>query len=145
MEQKITWMRLLFIGMLSSLLSCKSETDGVRYEEYRLINNTNYTLYIESFTRIDDDFINTPKIINPNDSLLQEIELFFGSKTGIVSLSDSVHVNYDSLRYINLTPLTDTKFNILDFGNYEQKIISAKRTRYIYRFTDDDFNNAISF
>jgi len=35
---KVICMRLLIIGILSTLLSCTSQTDGSIYEEYKYMN-----------------------------------------------------------------------------------------------------------
>ena len=145
MEQKIIWMQLLLIGILSSFQSCdKGEVDKAYYEEFYFINNSNYELTIEAFNKTDDDYVKNIYILKKDSTFHQKLELNFGSITGVVAYSDSAVVNFgDSIKAIFL-PDTQSYFNILDKSNYTVNKKSENHHEYRFVFTNDDYDNAFS-
>jgi len=144
MKQKIIWMQLLLIGILSSLSSCTKESDNSYYEKYVFINNSKHAIVIESYTRIDEDYVKNINSIPIDSSLVQEIEILFGSKTGIVALSDSVEIFFDSTKYNWFLPNSKSEYNVLDRDNYLMDKLSDNHVKYTYVFTENDYNNADS-
>ncbi|MGJ3233481.1 hypothetical protein [Marivirga sp.] len=135
-------MRLLIIGILSSLLSCISQTDESFYEAYEFVNRSNYKIVIQSYTKIDEEYSLTDYSIFQNDTLTQEFELMFGSKTGIIAYSDSLRIIYRGERASGFLPEDPSTFNILNKENYSREEISKNYTNYQYEFSEDDFENA---
>ena len=113
MKREIIWMQLLLIGILSSLISC-TETDDSYYEEYVFMNNSNHEIVIEAYTKNDDDYLKNTYSISKDSSFVQEIEILFGSKTGIVALSDSVEIFFDNTKYNWFLPNSESEYNVLD-------------------------------
>jgi len=144
MEQKIIWMQLLLIGILSSFQSCdKGEVDKVYYEEYYLINNSDYNIVIESYNKTDDGYNSNNYTLNQDSTLCQKLELNFGSTTGIIFYADSVVLRFGGSKEISFTPDTQSSFNIIDKRNYTVNEKSENKREYSYTFTNDDYDNAI--
>lgn len=144
MEQKIIWMQLLLIGILSSFQSCdKGEVDKVYYEEYYLINNSDYNIVIESYNKTDNGFNSNNYTLNQDSTLYQKLELNFGSTTGMISYADSVVIRFGGSKEISFTPDTQSTYNILDKSNYTENEKSENNREYSYTFTNDDYDNAI--
>jgi len=137
-------MQLLLIGILSSLSSCTEKTDDSYYEKYLFMNNSNHEVVIESYTKIDEDYIKNTYSIPIDTSFVQEIEIMFGSKTGIVALSDSIVIFFDNTKYNWFLPYSESDFNVLDRNNYLMDKLSDNHVKYTYIFTDNDYNNADS-
>lgn len=76
--------------------------------------------------------------------MVQEIEILFGSKTGIVALSDSVEIFFDSTKYNWFLPNSKSEYNVLDRDNYLMDKLSDNHVKYTYVFTENDYNNADS-
>ncbi len=143
MKREIIWMQLLLIGILSSLISC-TETDDSYYEEYVFMNNSNHEIVIEAYTKNDDDYLKNTYSISKDSSFVQEIEILFGSKTGIVALSDSVEIFFDNTKYNWFLPNSESEYNVLDRNNYLMDKLSDNHVKYTYVFSDNDHNNADS-
>lgn len=144
MKREIIWMQLLLIGILSSLSSCTEKTDNSYFEEYVFINNSNHEIVIEAYTKNDDDYFKNTYSITKNSSFVQEIEIMFGSKTGIVALSDSVEIFFNSTKYNWFLPNSESEYNVLDRNNYLMDKLSDNHVKYTYFFSDNDYNNADS-
>lgn len=149
MQQKIKFMRLLVIGILSSLVSCSTQVDGWYVSEYNLVNKTGSDVFIESFLfntgRTGNDTIFRNVYTIRNDSvLIQQIELFFGNITGIVALSDSLSITLGENYNVQFLPYdTVSPFNILNSSNYEIERVSDSYEKLTYTFTEDDVSNAL--
>lgn len=143
MGQKIIWMLLLAIGILNST-SCSKKVDNSYIEEYVYTNNSDYKITIESYTKLGEDFHRSTYSILKDSTLRQKIELTFGSKTGIVALSDSVVVIYDNARKKSFLPMTESSFNILNHENYSIVSNSDNYILYSYYFSESDFEEAES-
>lgn len=145
MEQKIIWMHLLLIGILSSFQSCdKGEDDKVYYEEFYFINNSNYEITIEAFNKMDDNYSNNTYSLSKDSTFHQKLELNFGSITGVVPYSDSAVVNFGDSIKASFLPDTQSSFNILNKSNYTVNKKSENHHEYRYVFTNDDYDNALS-
>lgn len=144
MEREIIWMQLLLIGILSSLVSCTEKTDDSYYEKYVFMNNSNHEIVIEAYTKNDGDYLKNTYSISKDSSFVQEIEIMFGSKTGIVALSDSVEIFFDSTKYNWFLPNSESEYNVLDRNNYLMDKLSDNYVKYTYVFSDNDYNNADS-
>ena len=142
MKQKTIWLTVSIIGILISLLSCKKTTDKTQYEEFYYINKSNYDISITVFKKIDDGFLETTYNIAVNEDLSQEIELFAGSTTGMISMCDSVTVLFGNERISHFIPNTVSPFNILNFNNYLFLKKDKNRNSYTYTFTEEDYENA---
>jgi hypothetical protein len=144
MEREIIWMQLLLIGILSSLTSCTEKTDDSYYEKYVFMNNSNHEIVIDAYTKNDDDYLKNTYSISKDSSFVQEIEIMFGSKTGIVALSDSVEIFFDSIKHNWFLPNSESEYNFLDRNNYLMDKLSDNHVKYTYVFSDSDYNNADS-
>jgi len=146
MEQKIIWIQLLLIGILSSFQSCdKEDVDKTYYEEYYLINNSNYKIVIEAYNKTDDGYNSNNFNLKKDSTLYQKLELNFGSTTGIIVYADSVVVRFGDDKKISFLPDKQSSFNILDKSNYTVNKKSENHHEYTYIFTNDDYNNADLF
>lgn len=144
MEQKIIWMQLLLIGILSSFQSCdKGEVDKVYYEEYYLINNSDYNIVIESYNKTDDGYNSNNYTLIQDSILYQKLELNFGSTSGIISYADSVVIRFGGSKEISFTPDIQSTYNILDKSNYTENKKSENNREYSYTFTNDDHDNSV--
>lgn len=143
MEQKTIWIIVLIFGILISFHSCKEKTDEVSIEEFYYINNSDYDIVINAFNNTDNGNIDNTFNILTNSDFSQEIDIMFGSKTGIVALCDSVSVIFGNNRIVHFIPNTESSFNILIHDNYEYLKKDENRNSYTYIFTNDDYENAI--
>ncbi len=143
MGQKIIWMQLLLIGILSSFQSCDNgETDKVSYEEYYFINNSDYDIGIKAISKIDNEIHSSSYSIAVDSTFIQEIEIMFGSVTGIIAYSDSVVLEFGNVKEINFLPNSESAYNILNKNNYTTTNKENNRVKYSYTFTNEDFENA---
>jgi len=53
-------------------------------------------------------------------------------------------VRFGNKKSISFTPIDNSKYNILNFGNYIKDSIHENKIRYTYTFTEADYNNANS-
>lgn len=143
MKQRIMWMPLLLIGILSSFHACnKKDVDNTYFEEYYYYNNSDYDVNIEAITKIDNSLVTNSYNIVVGSSFFQEREIVFGSVTGIIACSDSLVVKFGNSRQISYVPDTVSPFNILNRDNYEFTKVNENRVKYIYALTNEDFENA---
>ena len=144
MVQKIIWMLLLVTGILSSFYSCKESIDNVHIDDYYFVNNTNYSMRIESFTKIDNEFRKHTYNLNKDSCFFQQLEFMSGSTTGIIALSDSIFLSFEDIKAISFLPSNQTStFNILNINNYKFNKKSDNHFEYTYVFTENDFQNAV--
>lgn len=135
-------MQLLLIGILSSFQSCdKGEVDKVYYEEYYLINSSDYNIVIETYNKTVDSYNSNYYSLNQDSTLYQMLELNFGSTIGIISYADSVVVRFGESKEISFTTETQSTFNILDKSNYTENKKSENNREYTYTFTKDDYDS----
>ena len=59
---------------------------------------------IQSYTKIDEEYAFSEYTIFENDTLIQEIELMFGSITGVIAYSDSVRIIFGGENTISFLP-----------------------------------------
>jgi hypothetical protein len=141
MTQKIIWMQLLLIGILSSFQSCK-KTDNAFIENYVFINSTGYQIEIEAYNRIDNGYYKTAYYLPNDSSLYQEIDISFGSITGIIAHSDSVSLKFGNSKIIGFVPTTNSPYNILDHSNYDLIKIDENHYEYTFEFNEEMYNSA---
>lgn len=142
MGQKIIWMQLLLIGILSSFQSCNTEIDGVLDEEYYFINNSDYDIGIKAISKIDNEIYSSTYSIDVDSTFIQEIDIMFGSVTGIIAYSDSVVLEFGDVKEISFLPNSGSAYNILNKNNYATTNKEKNRVKYSYTFTNEDFENA---
>lgn len=142
MQQKTIWLTVLIIGILINLLSCTKTVDKSQYEEFYYINNSNHDISITVFNKIDDSTLVITYNISVNEDLSQEIELMSGSRTGIISMCDSVTVKFGNERISHFIPNADSPYNILNYSNYIFLKKAENRNSYTYTFTEDDYENS---
>jgi hypothetical protein len=53
-------------------------------------------------------------------------------------------VRFGNKKSISLIPIDNSKYNILNFGNYSKDSIHENKIRYTYTFTEADYNNTNS-
>lgn len=141
MVQKIIWMLLLLIGILSSFQSC-IKTDNAFIEKYNFVNKTVYQIDIEAFNRIDNGYYISTYNIPKDSSLFQVIDLDSGSKTGIIAHSDSVSIIFGNTKILSFLPNTESPFNILNRNNYAVISIDENHHEYTFVFNEEMYNNA---
>lgn len=142
MQQKIIWTTVSIFGILISIFSCNKNVDESQYEEFYYINNSNHDISITVFNKIDDSFLESTYNLAVDNDFFQEIEIMSGSKTGIISMGDSISVQFGNERISIFLPTTESSFNILDYNNYEFLKKDENRNSYTYTFTEDDYENA---
>ncbi|AWW30393.1 hypothetical protein DN752_09815 [Echinicola strongylocentroti] len=75
------------------------------------------------------------------DSLVQEIELVFGSSEGLILYADSIKIEFDDLKEIKYLPSDESYRNLLHLQSYDNKKIGdVLITRY--SFLEEDYQNA---
>lgn len=144
MKQRVIWMPLLIIGILSSFQSCKKHVDSYLIHEYQYKNNSNYGVTVDVYNKVDRNFLKNSYNIPKGAEFTQQLDIMFDSKTGIIELADSVELFLDNNKKVNYGITTDSKFNILKEENYVKLKKSDKHVIFTYVFTDEDFNKADS-
>ncbi|QDH79526.1 hypothetical protein FKX85_10940 [Echinicola soli] len=145
--RKSTCTLLSVIGILSSQLlsSCGREmVDGVHYEEYYFVNESDYEITIDAFYELyEAEDVHQTFSLPKGGNVVQEIELFFGSDP-VIAYSDSVSVVFDGIREAGFSHLNiDSPFNLLNPANSTFEEIAHNRDRYTYVFTNEDYENAV--
>ncbi len=134
MKQRTIWILLLAIGVLSSLQSCSKIEEKPVYEEYNFVNNSGSDISIKSyFESIENNFI-----ISKGDSIMQKVELVFGSCSDIIFFSDSVIVKFGDNKKTKFTRDINSPHNLLKRDNYSETLKSSNYRVYKYTFTNKD-------
>lgn len=142
MVQKIIWMLPLLFGILSSFQACeKGNVDKVFYEEFNFTNKSIYELEIKSFSRVNEELYCNTYTIAVDSTLTQEVEIMFGSVTGIIACSDSVVVVYEDEKEISYLPCYESSYNILNRNNFIVSNTENNHVVYSYTFTNKDFDH----
>ena len=161
-EQKQDFMKLLIIGILSSLILSGCSDPGYpgdyhAIRSYHYKNETNYDISIEQWKQ------NHHKVfdLDPSDSIIFEIE-DLGSTYGYCTIngiqqslspcellgSDSLKIIFDNERILILKPfdsIIDSIEEVNIKGNidiYGVEINGDNRTTYRYSFTQKDYDQA---
>ena len=144
MQQKIKFMRLLVIGILSSLASCNIQIDGRYIREYYLINETGLDIQIKTFIGDGDELYVTDFSLPKDSVFFQSADIFMGNRDGILAEADSLSIRFGDM-YDAQFSLADTvsKFNLLNSNNYEIERIKDNYEKLTYTFTEADVNNAM--
>ena len=159
MKQKITWMLLLVIGILSSLQSCDPGTEypPTTYLDFIYVNKSDYEIVIESFSYYGKKHTYN---IDEGSAFLQQCS-FPGNEDGIIVFSDSLVVEFGGVRRMVYSKRPRSQFGPLDFVNYEAiqvaenlaeiaeiaeiaEDLAKNRTTLIYYFSNEDFENALN-
>lgn len=139
MKREIIWMLLLVIGTLSNLVySCKGEVDRSQLQQFIYVNNSNYTILINKYI---NNNIKNEYLISKNDSLIQEIDLGFGSTENLIIYSDSVNVVFENSKILRFKLNDNVNRNLLKMESYE----SYRKNDVIvnkYIFTNTDYQKA---
>ena len=157
-EQKQDFMKLLVIGILSSLIlsGCSDTGDYHSIRSYHYKNETNYDISIEQWTRNHNKVFD----LDPSDSIIFEIEFFEdgpgrctvngiqqSSSPCILFGSDSLKIMFDNERILILNPFDSIIDSIEEVdirGNTD--IYSVERNgdnrTYRYSFTQKDYDQA---
>ncbi|MER2996065.1 hypothetical protein [Pontibacter populi] len=135
--------------------SCKGEVDHQLKLNFYYKNNSNRTIQIRHF---DDRNTNGELVlvytftILPQDSALfisideegdenyspEDFDRYFQMNPTI----DSVYIEYDSEKFQAYTLEDAQTRNVLDMSNYKADEISNNNFRFVYTFTEDDYQNA---
>ena len=142
MEQKITWMRHLIIGLavINAILitSCSSNTnENLIFENFKYKNQSTYNIVLTSFNKNNIYSYQ----MNNNADISEKQELLFGVIDSLIINSDSLKVVFDSNKVLKIYPNLETRFNILNRENYIYNF-TGNQHLYDYTFTIDDYNEA---
>lgn len=148
-QQKITYMKYLLIGVISSLfvISCNKKTieeAGVVTNHFVYNNESGYNLEIIKFYRGNAD-----TLAIPNESSYQETEkiepiagYYFEGEDNIIH-ADSLKLIYDMDKVLMLyRDAGNNPFNIIGGATYLQTEDGDNEYRYTYTFTIEDYNLA---
>lgn len=154
MKQNIIWKPFLKSGIRFSLysilllISCRPDhISYIYYKEFVFKNETDFQLKVDAinfFSFVD----RTPEnfsayIIESKDSLTQVNSNGDMSSYRIeIAYSDSVVVTFGNKKSISFTPGDHSRYNSLNFRNFNIDSVSEYRSRYTYTFTQEDYNNA---
>lgn len=141
MVRETIWMLLLVIGILSSLQSCDENVDKRVIHSYVYNNNSDYDINIQTFNYMTDTIVVSRYNVKKDSVFSQEVDLMFGSVTGIISYGDSAVITFND-RFQNFTLKDTSKFNILNLDNYSHIEISNNHDEYLYYFTNKDYDFA---
>ena len=158
MEQEQDFMKLLVIGILSSLIlsGCSDTGDYYSIRSYHYKNETNYDISIEQWKRNHNKVFD----LDPSDSIIFELE-FLGDGVGYCAIngiqqslspcelfgSDSLKIMFDNERILILNPFDSINDSIEEGdirGNidiYSVEINGYNRT-HRYSFTQKDYDQA---
>ena len=153
MEQEQDFMKLLIIGILSSLIlsGCSDTGDYYSIRSYHYKNETNYDISIEQWKQNHNKVFD----LDPGDSIIFEIE-DFGSVYGHCTIngiqqsfspcqlfgSDSLKIMFDNERILILNHIDSIEgVNIMRSAVYSVEINGDNRT-HRYSFTQKDYDQA---
>jgi len=159
MEQKITWMHYLIVGIticaLSSISGCdKGEIDQIQQAEYVYINKLTKSLRFELY---NSDFRSSYEfVLKSKDSITfvvsgTPVAFPFADNEIQSRTGDSVVFQFEGgkcIHYIrNKNSGTfggDGVFNFEDYENYTLKMVGEKKYRLIYHINAKDFQRSIN-
>ena len=98
-------------------------------------------IVIKAFSRINEELYCSTYNIAVDSTLTQEIELMFGSVTGIITWSDSVVIKYGDKKESSYLPSYESSYNILNRNNYTITNKEKNRITYSYTFSNKDFSD----
>lgn len=142
MEQKIIWILLSIIGIISSLNSCI--TEKVYMVRFEFSNATSHDIVIKSYYETDDSvWIKIEDSLRGNSSFQEQTPLPLGKKD-VIALRDSVILVFDGIRSSSFKGSTDTptNLNMVNLSAYKEKSISDEVKLFTYKFTEEDYLNA---
>ncbi len=149
MKQRNIWMLLFLTGILSSFFSCKEgEVDHVSIRDYYLINNSDCNLSIDVYNKLWGGsayyWHTTSHSILQGDTLMQSHDFMSGSITGIISLADSVEIAFADTKKVSFGKESESSFNLIQakYDNYKREDVGERHVKFIYTFTQEDYNNA---
>ena len=163
MQQKITWMQLLTIGVLSScfISSCQHYCSDCFYNEsieiYNYINDTDYPIIIEQHVLVNDSLnIRTYRLdseatmefkLEYEQSLnctIDNIEQSYWGTNCLLMYSDSLKITFNDSTFYWLTRADTVDINILLRENYVITEQGDDQTDYKYTFTEKDYRYSTS-
>lgn len=142
MKHPQNWTIPLAIGVVSNLLilltSCSKGIDEKpTYEKFTYVNKSNHYIQIEKYKNNQTEHFQ----INVEDSLVQEIELIFGSAHRKLVNADSVRIVFDEKTFLLFNKEDTRDINILNRQNYAfNSLGNTKNFRYV--FSEKDYENA---
>lgn len=141
MVLKTTWMKHLIFGIISSIIfySCTESTDSNDIAIYTFSNESEYSISIGKWRNGSVEIFSLPV----GNSIVQEINLGFGSSYDLISDADSLHIIFNNNKILVLNDkINDFRsVNILRLDNYE-KAIDNNKYYYNYTFSNIDYENA---
>ena len=158
MQQKITWMQLLTIGVLSScfISSCITTGGGVHTHRAIYTNETDFPITIEQQVMISDSMtIRTYKLDSEatmefehvpylHSCTIDNIEQpYIGTGCSLMH-SDSLKITFNDSTFYWLTRADTVEVNILLRENYVITEQVDDQTDYKYTFTEKDFRYSTS-
>jgi len=137
MAQKITWMQLLIIGLISSIFlsACEKKVDNQIISDYIFSNQSNHTIQLHCFfAGIDSTYS-----LNKSNTFKISEDLMTGASFIIVR-ADSVKVVYDSIKYQIFNRISND--GVLNLNNYDYTEITKNHHEYTFIFNEEMYNNA---
>lgn len=130
-------MLLLYIGILSSLQSCKIEKSYLEIYNHKYINNSNFDIHIKVYQG-EQKYVYNYDLLK-DSILLQES---YGEVTGFISYADSIIITYGDNKQYKFNTFDTSDRNLMNYENYSEKKLSKYHYEYSYIFTDEDYNQA---
>ncbi len=142
MEQKITWMQLLFIVLISSIISIafscgRGEVNSVVVADYIYVNPTSSAIMIQTYNTGNDFVYNMEA--GATLKISEHLNVGIGNNKKIVH-SDSVRITFDSNKSINFYHETTSSRNLIKLENYEYTLLSEKHHEFRFVFSESDFD-----
>ncbi len=149
MKQKLKYMKLLIIGILSSFLinSCdKGEIDKLFTKTYTYTNNSDHSLSIEKWEAGNSNMFN----LLQSETISFRIELgvgggcFINNETSNIcplTLADSLKIIFDDNKTLIFKPEGERNINILNEDNYEYSQ-NGNNELFKYGFSEKDYLEA---
>ncbi len=133
-------MPLLIIGLISiiTFISCKKRVEYISYFDYKYMNTSSDTIYIQAFK------IRYPHSIYKYIAGGKTLVVTASTDTGIpkneviLSRCDSAFISYKDTT-IRWTREMDSDRNPLLIKNYETYHTGTRRTEHVFTFKDEDF------
>jgi len=150
MEQKTIYMKLLIIGMLSSLfISCNNTIEKTYFDTYVYTNNSSHSILIEKYANESKITYELPKLktinfkleLNSGDCNIDNNQMTSVLGGCLLIFADSLKIIFDNDKSILLKPKDTRDINIFNEGNYENATVGNKST-HNYIFSEKDYLEA---
>lgn len=127
------------ILLLLILIACVHE--HIVERTYKIENKTNHEVTVQFFYQ--NSLRETVSLNKKDDYFMKEIKEDLASDIDahLALRSDSVHINFDEVKYINYTLSDSGSRNLLSNNAY----IIENKNLYIYSIAEEDYENAEEF